>query len=149
MGGSARLDRFVLEGFGKSRDGWISFPALFARKSRLECRKMAKKMVATMETPIQTLGRELLSNGGFSQTHLCLATGLPSWKISRLLKRLELMGFVDVAQELRFSRGRPRKLCKLTASGIEYFTGPEGASDENSAESPAPSPGLVEVSRHA
>jgi len=92
-----------------------------------------------METPIRALGRELLSNGGFSQTDLCLATGLPSWKISRLLKRLELLGFVEVEQELRFRRGRPRKLCKLTASGIEYFTGLRGASDENNAESFAPS----------
>jgi len=92
-----------------------------------------------METPIRALGRELLSNGGFSQTDLCLATGLPSWKISRLLKRLELLGFVEVEKELRFTRGRPRKLCKLTASGIEYFTGLRGASDENNAESFAPS----------
>ena len=76
-----------------------------------------------METPIQALGRELLSNGWISQTDLCLATGLPSWKISRLLKRFELFGLVEIKKELRFTRGRPRKLCEFTTSGFEYFTG--------------------------
>ncbi len=76
-----------------------------------------------MESPVCTLGRELLSNGRISQTDLCLSTGLPSWKISRLFKRFELLGFIKVELEPRFIRGRPRKLCKLTASGIRYFTG--------------------------
>ena len=76
-----------------------------------------------MESPIRTLGREFLSNGWITQTDLCLATGLPSWKISRLFKRFELLGFIKVEREVRFIRGRPRKLCKLTASGIRYFTG--------------------------
>ena len=76
-----------------------------------------------MEMSIQTIGRELLSNGRISQTDLCLATGLPSWKISRLMKRLELLGLIEVEEELRFTRGRPRKLCRLTPRGIEYFRG--------------------------
>lgn len=76
-----------------------------------------------MEMPVQALGRELLSNGRISQTDLCLATGLPSWKISRLLKRFEILGFVEVEKESHFTRGRPRKLYGLTASGIEFFTG--------------------------
>jgi len=76
-----------------------------------------------METPIRATGRELLSNDRVNQTDLCLATGLPPWKISRLFKRLELLGFIKAEEEPRFTRGRPRKLCKLTPSGIEYFTG--------------------------
>ena len=76
-----------------------------------------------MESPVWILGRELLSNSRVSQTDLCLSTGLPSWKISRLFKRFELLGFIKVELEPRFIRGRPRKLCKLTTSGIEYFTG--------------------------
>jgi len=76
-----------------------------------------------MESPVYTLGRELLSNGRVSQIEICLATGLPSWKISRLFRRFELLGFIEVELEPRFIRGRPRKLCKLTASGIRYFTG--------------------------
>jgi len=89
-----------------------------------------------MESSVCTLGRELLSNGGVSQTDLCLSTGLPSWKISRLFKRFELLGFIKVEREPRFIRGRPRKLCKLTASGIEYFTGLlRDAGDEGSVES--------------
>ena len=92
-----------------------------------------------METPIQAIGRELLSNGRVSQTDLCLATGLPSWKISRLFKRLELLGFIKVEKEPRFTRGRPRKLGKLTTSGIEYFTGLlREAGDGGNAESRAP-----------
>jgi len=89
-----------------------------------------------METPVCILGRELLSNGRVSQTDLCLATGLPSWKISRLFKRFELLGFIEVEREPRFIRGRPRKLCKLTASGIRYFAGLlREAGDEESVES--------------
>lgn len=91
-----------------------------------------------MESPVCTLGRELLSNGRVSQTELCLATGLPSWKISRLFKRFELLGFIKVEQEPRFIRGRPRKLCKLTASGIKFFTGlMREVSDEGDTESRA------------
>ena len=91
-----------------------------------------------MEMPVRALGRELLSNGSVSQTDLCLATGLPSWKISRLFKRFELLGFVEVEKEPRFTRGRPRKLGKLTARGIEYFTDLlREAGDEGNLESRA------------
>ena len=83
-----------------------------------------------MEMFIQIIGKQLLSNDRVSQTDLCLATGLPSWKISRLFKRLEILGFIEVEKEPRFSRGRPRKLGKLTASGIEYFTGLLREADE-------------------
>jgi hypothetical protein len=89
-----------------------------------------------METPILALGREFLSNGWVSQTDRSLATGLLSWKISRLFKRFELLEFVEVEKELRFTRGRPRKLRRLTQSGIKYFTGLLG-SDENRVESRA------------
>ena len=53
-------------------------------------------------------------------------------------KRFELFGLVKVKKELRFTRRRPRKLCKLTSSGIRYFTGLLGeAGDEGNAESRA------------
>ncbi len=118
------------------RDGWISFSALNAPKTEVEVQENGEKLVATkMESPVCTLGRELLSNGWISQTDLCTATGLPSWKISRLFKRFELLGFIEVEREPRFIRGRPRKLCKLTASGIRYFTGLlREACDEGNAE---------------
>ena len=92
-----------------------------------------------MDKPIQALGRELLSNNWIrvSQTDLCLVTGLPPWKISRLLKRFEIFRFVEVEEEPPFTLGRPEKLYKLTSSGIEYFTRLLG-DDENSAESHAP-----------
>jgi len=88
-----------------------------------------------METPIQAIGRELLSDGKVSQTDLCLATGPPSWKISRLFKRLELLGFIEVEKEPRFTWGRPQKLCKLTENGIEYFKGLLGASESRASSS--------------
>ena len=93
-----------------------------------------------MDKPIRALGREFLSNSWVSQTDLCLATELPPWKISRLCKRLEILGFVEVEREPRFTRGRPRKLCKLSASGFDYFSSSLGAGDENPA-----TPRLVRV----
>ncbi|GAH23072.1 unnamed protein product, partial [marine sediment metagenome] len=61
---------------------------------------MAKKLVTQpMEMPIQAIGMEFLSNGKVSQTAICLSTGLPSWKISRLFKRLEILGFIEVEKE--------------------------------------------------
>lgn len=91
-----------------------------------------------IETPIRAIGRELLSSNWISQTGLCMATGLPPWKISRLFKRLELLGFIEAEEEPRFTRGRPRKLYRPTASGIEYFRGLlEEARDEGNAPSVA------------
>ncbi len=75
-----------------------------------------------METSIKNIGREFLSNGGVSQTDLSLATGLPSWKISRFFRRLELLKLIEVEKEPRFTRGRPRKIGRLTPKGVEYFT---------------------------
>jgi len=99
-----------------------------------------------METPLKKLGRELLSNGGVSQTDLSLSTGLPSWKISRFFRRLELLELIEVEKEPRFTRGRPRKVGKLTASGIEYFTGLlREASDKSGVESCAPSVALERI----
>ncbi len=96
---------------------------------------MAKNWCAPMQTPIRALGREFLSNGWISQTDLCLATGLPSWKISRLFKRLELLGFIEVEKEPRFTRRRPRKLYKLTENGIEYFKSLLRASESRASSS--------------
>ena len=47
------------------------------------------------------------------------------------MNRFYVLGFVEVGREPRFTRGRPRKLYRLSASGIEYFTGLLGASDEH------------------
>lgn len=130
---------FVFKGFGKIRNGSMGFPALNAPKTEIGVRKNGGKWGANGDVysdhgegapfeRLDQLGR------------LCLATGLPSWKISRLMKRLELLRLVEVEEELRFTRGRPRRLCRLTSSGIEYFTGLlMGASDEDNAESHAPS----------
>ncbi len=78
-------------------------------------------MVRTMKNSILVVGRELLSREWVSQVDLCQFTGFPAWKISRLFKRLEIFGFVEVKRESRFVRGRPRKLYRLTSSGVEYF----------------------------
>jgi predicted ArsR family transcriptional regulator len=97
--------------------------------------KNGEKMWPPMERPIRALGRRLLSNSMVNQTDLCLATGLPSWKISRLFRRLEVLGFVKVELEPRFIRGRPKKLYKLTENGILYFTNLlRKAGDDNNIE---------------
>jgi hypothetical protein len=41
------VGRFIFECFGKSRDGWISFPALNAQKTEIEVQKNGEKLVAT------------------------------------------------------------------------------------------------------
>jgi predicted ArsR family transcriptional regulator len=106
--------------------------------------KKGGKMVATMKTLVENLGREFLSNGGVSQTDLSLATGLPSWKISRFFRRLELLKLIEVEEEPRFTRGRPRKVGRLTPKGVEYFTGLLGEAHEGSR--PGNSQGIYETS---
>jgi predicted ArsR family transcriptional regulator len=101
----------------------MGFPPLFGPKTGIEVQKKGGKMVATMKTLVKNLGREFLSNGGVSQTDLSLSTGLPSWKISRFFRRLELLKLIEVEEEPRFTRGRPRKVGRLTPKGVEYFTG--------------------------
>ena len=136
----------LYKGFGIIRNGWIGFPHLSASKTKIQVQKNGEKTVATMETPLKKLGRELLSNGGVSQTDLSLATGLPSWKISRFFRRLELLKLIEVEKEPRFTRGRPRKIGRLTPSGIEYFKSLlRRAGDENRDESREPWKGREET----
>jgi len=35
---------------------------------------------------------------------------------------LELLKLIEVEKEPRFTRGRPRKIGRLTPKGVEYFT---------------------------
>ena len=70
---------------------------------------------------LELLAREL-NNGRRCTTDLCLATGLPSWKVSRLLRRAESLGLTRSSNELRFERGRPQKYFELTADGRRFFS---------------------------
>lgn len=70
---------------------------------------------------LELLAKELLNNGRRCPTELCTATGLPSWKVSRLLRRAESLGLARSSNELRFERGRPRKYFELTAEGRRFF----------------------------
>lgn len=71
---------------------------------------------------LELIAKELLNNGRRCPTDLCLATGLPSWKVSRLLMRAESLGLARSSNELRFERGRPRKYFELTAKGRRFFS---------------------------
>ncbi len=75
-----------------------------------------------MKRALEAVARELRRNERTCQSDLCLATGLPSWKISRLMNRFELLGLVRAKRELRFSRGRPRKFYSLTPKGLKFLS---------------------------
>ncbi|MEM2878464.1 MAG: helix-turn-helix transcriptional regulator [Candidatus Hadarchaeales archaeon] len=49
------------------------------------------------------------------------ATGLPKWKVARILKRFEKLNLVSVSDEVTFSVGRPRKLYSITDNGMKFF----------------------------
>lgn len=57
--------------------------------------------------------RELLDNGSLCVSEISNRTNLPTWKVSRNLKRLEIRGLVSHEVENRNKRGRPRKFYKL------------------------------------
>jgi len=61
---------------------------------------------------------ELLLNDRASVSSIASRTGFPTWKVSRLLKRLELGGLVKLEVEVRRVRGRPRKFYSLTGQGV-------------------------------
>jgi hypothetical protein len=79
-----------------------------------------------MQRALEAVVRELRRNERTCQSDLCSATGLPSWKVSRLMNRFELLGLVRAERELRFRRGRPRKFYELTPKGFRFFGGPGG-----------------------
>lgn len=57
--------------------------------------------------------REINENGSSSVTKLSRRTDFPTWKVSRILKRLEIRGLVRYEVEDRDERGRPRKFYEL------------------------------------
>jgi DNA-binding PadR family transcriptional regulator len=44
---------------------------------------------------------------------------------------LEILKLIEVEKEPRFTRGRPRKVGRLTPKGVEYFTGLLGEAHDN------------------
>lgn len=57
--------------------------------------------------------RALTRNKNLSITQISNQTDLPTWKVSRKLKQLEIEGIVHYEVENRHKRGRPRKFYKL------------------------------------
>ena len=76
-----------------------------------------------MEVPdeVMLIARELRLGKPRSAEELAAATHVPRWKVARVLKRLESLGFTRSSQEVRFAVGRPRKFYTLTEDGIEFF----------------------------
>jgi predicted ArsR family transcriptional regulator len=64
-------------------------------------------------TSEELVTEELLGNGGLCVTDISIRTELPTWKVSRALKRLEIRGHVRYRVEDRKERGRPRKFYEL------------------------------------
>lgn len=76
-----------------------------------------------MEVPkeVVLVARELSLGKHRSADELASATRVPKWKVARVLKRLESLGFARSSQEVRFAIGRPRKFYVLTEDGIKFF----------------------------
>jgi len=76
--------------------------------------------MADEETVLQIV--RMLAGGGKKISELASATDLPRWKVARLLKRLEKLGFLRSEDEVKFSPGRPAKIYSLTREGIGFFS---------------------------
>lgn len=71
---------------------------------------------------IMLIARELSSAEKKSADEISSTTRIPKWKVSRILKRLEKLGFVESSKEIKFSTGRPRKLHSTTKEGMKFFS---------------------------
>ncbi len=60
--------------------------------------------------------RELYKEKGLSVTEISKRANLPTWKVSRNLKRLEIDGIVRHTDEERKKRGRPCKFYEITSA---------------------------------
>ncbi len=60
------------------------------------------------------VAEELIGNGRLCVTDISRRAHLPTWAVSRVLKRLEIRGYVHCEVEDRQKRGRPRKFYKFT-----------------------------------
>lgn len=58
--------------------------------------------------------RAVYTGDGLSVTEISKRTDLPTWKVSRNLKRLEIRGIVQHEEENRKRRGRPCKFYEIT-----------------------------------
>jgi predicted ArsR family transcriptional regulator len=103
-------------------DGF-DFPIKIRRNQAIKCR-ITRKRCTTVGPKISILGRELLSNEWISQSALSSTLELPSWKISRMVKGLEIGGFVECVSEDRHIRGQPQRFCRLTQTGVSRFSAP-------------------------
>jgi predicted ArsR family transcriptional regulator len=113
----------------------MGFPALNAPKSRFECRKTGGKRVWAMgenySRSEELVAKELL-NGCICVTDISIRAELPTWKVSRALKRLEIRDHVSHRVEDRRKRGRPRKFYELHPGALTLSAsndGPEGEFD--------------------
>jgi len=73
--------------------------------------------------------KELL-NGSLSVTDISIRTELPTWKVSRALKRLEIRDHVRHLVEDRRERGRPRKFYELRFGASPLSAGNDGPEGE-------------------
>ncbi|TDA31904.1 MAG: hypothetical protein DSO03_03915 [Hadesarchaea archaeon] len=68
------------------------------------------------------VGEKEQEEGWVSLSELSSELGLPSWKVSRLVKRLLALGWVEVREERRGKRGRPAKSCRFSGPSPPEFS---------------------------
>jgi predicted ArsR family transcriptional regulator len=64
---------------------------------------------------------ESIAGGKNTSSQLAEVVKLPQWKVARLLKRLEKLGFLKSSQEIKFTPGRPSRIYSLTETGMKFF----------------------------
>ncbi len=67
------------------------------------------------------VAEELIGNGRLCVTDISTRVHLPTWAVSRVLKRLEIRGCVSCEVEDRRKRGRPRKFYSFAVQEPNHF----------------------------
>lgn len=88
--------------------------------------------------PIQAL-EEPIFDGRQVQVNFCLSTRLLNWEILRLFEQMDYLGFFEVGRGLDLDEDEYGKFCLFVKGGVNPLSALRRASDENRAESLAPS----------
>ena len=65
------------------------------------------------------VAEELIGNGRLCVMDISILTHIPTWAVSRALKRLEIRGYVRCEVEDRRTRGRPKKFYTFVDQELE------------------------------
>ncbi len=68
------------------------------------------------------VGEKEREEGWVPLSKLSSELGLPSWRVSRLVKRLSTLGWVEVREKREGKRGRPTKSCRFSGPSPPEFS---------------------------